>query len=235
MLKLLANKPVWRQLGTASEGGSVMVLHIIGAVITALIILGGLYLILRNITLFLTDALRGHPGSAWIDRPYLFRAIASTATLFWLFGPYRGANDALHLTGNQQQWVAFSLYLTAAAAWLWILRINFIKNIPADLLPQRTRQPGRLSWQGIGVIGYLAQLVLAAGVGALFAFGPGGAQSILVRLGVLVLLLASAFTSLWRISFVAAGPDHTFAQRLQHVVGGPTAGPPHAPPEATEE
>ena len=222
-----------------------MVMHIIGAVITALIILGGLFTIIRNFARFLIDSLRGHPGKAWIDRPYLFRAIAATATIFWLFAPYHDTNNTLNLDASQQQWASFGLYLTAAAAWLWMLRISFLNSIPAEMVPLRTKQKGRLSWQAVGVIGFLVQLLFAAGVGALFAFTtniealfafiPSGVLSVLERVAIFVLLLASAFMSLWRTSFAAAGPDHTFAERLQHVVGGPAAGPPHAQAETQEE
>lgn len=219
--------------------------HIIGAVVTALIILGGLFTILRSFARFLADSLRGHPGKAWLDRPYLFRAIATTATLFWLFAPYHGANNALALDDSQQQWTSFGLYIVAAVAWLWMLRISFINSIPADMVPLRTKQKGRLSWQAVGAIGFLVQLIFAAGVGALFAFTtniesalafiPSGLLSVLERVAVLVFLLASAFMSLWRTAFAAAGPDHTFAERLQHVVGGPTAGTPHTNVEAHEQ
>jgi hypothetical protein len=208
-----------------------MFVHVVGAVIAALILLGGLYTILRNFTLFLVDSLRGHPGVPWFNRPYLFRALGVLALILWLYGPYSGVNNTLQLTGEEQRLTAFALYVIAAANGLWTLRISFLTSIPPALLPYRTHQRGRISWRDLATVSYLLQLVLAAAIGSLFAFFPDGIQAILARIGVLALLLGSAFVSLWRTSYITAvGPEHSFAERLQHVVGGPDAGPPHTPP-----
>ena len=203
------------------------VTHIIGAVITALIILGGLYAILRNFAIFLVDGLRGHPGKAWYNRPYLFRAIAVTATLFWLFGPFYGANDVLHLSADQQHITLFALYIVAAATSLWVLRIGFLDRIPQSMLHLRTNRRGFISWGTLAIVSYLIQLACAVAVGLLFAFAPGGSQSLGVRALVLVFLLASAFTSLWRMSYLAGPDNHTLTQQMEHVLGGRDAGPLH--------
>ncbi len=201
-----------------------MVGHIIGAIVAAVIMLAGLYSILRNVVLFLADQLRGHPGTWWVDRPYLFRAIAWTATLFWLYGP-AFESTALGFQENQQRISVFVLYMIAAASFLWVLRVGFINSVPAAIKPIRTRKAGIMSWNAIAATTYVVQLVLAAGIGAVFAFVEGTGQpwwmTVLTRVGVLVLLVASALVSLWRTSYIAGPEPHTFRQRIDHVIGGP--------------
>jgi hypothetical protein len=225
------------------EDLSVMVAHIIGAVVAAIIMLAGLYSILRNVVLFLNDQLRGHPGKWWVDRPYFFRAVAWTATLFWLYGPTFAAT-ALGFNENQLRIGVFALYMLAAASFLWVLRVSFINSIPATIKPIRTRQAGIISWNGIALSTYLVQLVFAAGIGAIFAFADGTNQAwwmlVLGRLAVLVLLVGSALASLWRTSYIAGPEPHTFRQRMDHVIGGTEGGHPAAngtgtAPAATEK
>ncbi len=206
--------------------------HIIGAVFTALIILIGLYTILRSFTLFLVDGLRGVPGVAWYNRPYLFRAIAVTATLFWLFGHFKGQQDSLHLPAEQQRLVLFGLYVLAAAAGLWVLRIGFWRSIPAAMRPLRTNRPGYISWGTLAGVSYLIQLACAVAVGALFVFAPGGAESWLVRIAVFAILLISAYTSLWRMSYLAGPDNDALRAQMDQVLGGRPAAPVVASPAA---
>jgi hypothetical protein len=214
-----------------------MVAHIIGAVVAAIIMLAGLYSILRNVVLFLNDQLRGHPGKWWVDRPYFFRALAWTATLFWLYGPTFAAT-ALSFNENQLRLSVFVLYMVAAASFLWVLRVSFINSIPATIRPIRTRQAWIISWNGIALSTYLLQLVFAAGIGAIFAFADGTNQAwwmlVLGRLAVLVLLVGSALASLWRTSYIAGPEPHTFRQRMDHVIGGTEGGHPAANGTGTE-
>ncbi|MBA3825821.1 MAG: hypothetical protein H0X24_18215 [Ktedonobacterales bacterium] len=209
---------------------SASISHIIGAVITALIILAGLYTVLRNFTLFLVDGLRGLPGVAWYNRPYLFRAIAVTATLFWLFGPFYGKQDSLHLPTDQQRFVLFALYVLAAAAGLWVLRIGFWRSIPAAMRPLRTNQPGFISWGTLAAVSYLIQLTCAITVGLLFAFAPGGTGSWPVRIAVFAILLISGYTSLWRMSYLAGPDNDALRSQMEQAFGGRPAAPPAVPP-----
>lgn len=194
---------------------------IVGAVIAALVILGGLFSALRYLVLFLVDQLRGHPGQAWFNRPYLFRSIAFTATLFWLYGTNFTAT-ALQFGAEQQRLASFVLYLVAAACFLWTLRISFLNSIPAEVRAVRARGSGLTGWGMLAGSSFLVQVVCAAGVGALFAFPPANLPwygVVLARLGVFVLLIISALASLWRTSYLAGPAHHTLSQRWEHVIG----------------
>jgi hypothetical protein len=201
------------------------VTHIIGAVLTALIILAGLYTVLRNFTLFLVDGLRGQPGVAWYNRPSLFRAVAVTATLFWLFGPFTGKQDTLHLPIDQQRLIVFGLYVFAAAAGLWVLRIGFWRSIPTAMRPLRTNQRGYLSWGAIAAVSYLTQLTCAIVVGVLFVFAPGGTESWFVRIAIFAILLISGYMSLWRMSYLAGPDNDALRAQMEQAFGGRTASP----------
>lgn len=208
----------------------------VAAIVVALIILGGLYSIARNLAVLLAETARGQQSKAWYDRPYLFRVVASAFTLFWLFGPYQ----ALHLNAGQVQALGFSLYLIAAAAWLWLLRISFLDGIPQHLLKLGPAWGRGLGWQGHLGITYLVQLLCAAGVGLGFtllgasSFHTSAPKVPIALIVVVPFLLITAAVSSWRISLLA-GPDHTVGERLLHVIGGRDAGPPHAHSDAPPE
>jgi hypothetical protein len=216
--------------------------HIIAAIIVALVMLGGLYAIARNTAVFLVDALRGHPGKAWYDRPYLFRALAWIFTLFWLFGPY----TSLPLNDSQRQILAFALYILTAAAWLWILRISYLDGIPQQQLVRGPSWAKGMGWHGHSLLTYLFQLVAAVGIGVLFnllgshqLFGldPNDPSSKpLFFLVALPFLLLTGLMSLWRVSLLLGSEPHTLGEQVQHLVGGRDAGSPHptitnTPPE----
>ncbi len=197
-----------------------MTSSIVGAVITSLIILGGLYAIARNLFVFFVDQVRGHPGTWWFDRPYLFRSLAWTFTLFWLFGPY----DVLQLGTQGLRWLAFGFYIVAAAAWLWILRVSFLDGIAQRGLKSGPSWARWLGFGGHATLTFLIQLVCAGALG--YVFLRAGLSSPLVWVVVVAFLIGTAGMSLWRMS-VLIGPGHTFGERMQHVLGGREAGPPH--------
>ncbi len=195
-----------------------MVPQIIGAILAIIIILGAMYGIIRNVVIFLFDAMRGNASTPWFQRPYLFRALAWTATLFWLYGPYTGNNNVLQFTADQQHITAFALYVVAAAGWLWVWHINFINRIPQHMLNLRFGAHGRTGWHWLSGQIYLVQLGIAIGVGALFAYAPVSISPILLRLAAFVLLLGSGFASLYRATYLI-GPGHTLGERIQHAIG----------------
>jgi hypothetical protein len=200
---------------------------IVGVVLAALIILGGLFSALRYLVLFLADQLRGHPGQAWFNRPYLFRAIAFTATLFWLYGTNFEAT-ALRFDTSEQRVASFALYLLAATCFLWTLRISFLNAIPAEVRAVRTRGSGLTGWGTLAGTAFFVQVLCAAGVGALFAFLPANLpwySVVLSRLGVFILFIISALASLWRTSYLAGPAHHTLSQRWEHVIGTHDADP----------
>jgi hypothetical protein len=200
-----------------------MTVQVIGAAIRALIILGGLYAIIRNLGIFLVGVARGQQGKSWYNRPYLFRALAWCFTLFWLFGPYYSPYNVFQLTHDQSNIVAFTLFLLAAAAWLWIERISFLDGIPQQELPNGPAWAQRLGWEGHATLTYLIQLACAAALGLLFvAFAKSG----LVWLVILPFLIGTAGMSFWRFTCMT-GEDHTLGEKLQHALGGRDAGPPH--------
>lgn len=208
--------------------------QIIAAVIVALIMLGGLYAIARNTFVFLADALRGHQGSAWYDRPYLFRALAWIFVLAWLFGPY----TSLGLDAGQRQALAFSLYILTAAAWLWVLRISFLDGIPQQQFRLGPSWGKRMGWTGHTVITYIVQLVAAAGIGVLFTLLGSGklfgidpnttAAKPLFFVVALPFLLLTGLMSMWRVSLLMGPEHHSVREQVRHLVGGREAGPPHA-------
>lgn len=204
----------------------------IGATIVSLVILGGLYAIARNLVVFIVDLMHGHGNKAWFDRPYLFRVLAWVFTLFWLFGPYK----SLHISTFQTQALSFALYVCAAAAWLWLLRIGFLDGIPQTLFNQGPAWAKHLGWHGHAAITYGIQLICAAGIGLVFVLVGSQqlagipARSPLVFLLVLPFLLGTAAMSLWRISSLTS-QIHTLPERVAHLVGGRDAGAPHPPTE----
>jgi hypothetical protein len=201
--------------------------QIIGATIAALIILGGMYAIVRNLAVFFLDMFRGFGGKAWYNRPYLFRALAWAFTLVWLYGPYAGKYDALHLSVDQQRGVTLGLYLAAAASWLWLLRVSYLDGIPQHFLHLPTRGQRGISWHGMGNVTYLLQLLCAAALGVLFVYFSGDINAIILQVAALALVVITAVLSLWRTSYLA-GMEHTFRETAIHVFGGRDAGPPHA-------
>lgn len=217
----------------------------IAAVIAALIILAGLFSVARNLYLLITHRRQEPAQRAWFDRPYLFRALAWTATLLWLYGGEFEKN-MLNFSTDQVRVAAFVLYMIAAACFLWVLRGNFHNSLTPDLLAMRTRQRGVIGWRGIELTTYAIQLVFAAGVGTLFAFVDTSAQPwwgiVLIRVGALALLIASGIANFWRTSYLAGPGKHTLRQRFEHVIGAhvpdvpppsPAAVPaPEAAPEA---
>lgn len=207
-------------------GGIKLDAQFVGAIIAGLIILGGLFAIVRNLVVFFIDLLRGADGKPWSDRPYLFRALAWIFTLVWLFGPYAGRYDVLHLTHEQQQFTTLGLFVLTAAAWLWVLRVSFLDGIPQQLFHLRTRQTPAMSWQGIGTLTYLFQLLCAIGLGVLFVFVAQDINPIVTQVLVVVLLLGTGFMSVLRMNYIA-GADHTLGEKIQHVLGGRDAGQPH--------
>jgi hypothetical protein len=197
--------------------------EVIGALIRALIILGGLFAIARNLGIFFIGGLRGHSGQRWYNRPYLFRALAWTFTLFWLFGPYYGTSNVFQLTENQTRITSFVLFLLAAAAWLWVERVSFLDGIPQQILPAGPAWARGIGWEGHATLTYLIQLVCAAAFGLIFVtFGV----TALAWLVVLPFLIGTAGMAFWRFSCMI-GPDHTFGETVQHMLGGRDAGPPH--------
>jgi hypothetical protein len=209
--------------------------NMIGAGIAALIILAGLFSVARNLYLLVAHSRRGQDHRAWFDRPYLFRALAWTATLFWLYGG-EFEKQALHFSPDQVRVAAFALYMVAAACFLWVLRGSFHNSLTPELLAVRTRQRGVIGWRGIEWITYIIQLIFAAGIGALFAFVQANGQpwwaTVLIRLGALALLIASGIANFWRTSYRAGPGKHTLRQRFEHVIGthAPDVTQPPAPP-----
>jgi hypothetical protein len=199
--------------------------EVIGAIIRALIILGGLFAVARNLGIFFIGGLRGHAGQRWYNRPYLFRALAWTFTLFWLFGPYYTPNNIFQLTESQTRITSFALFMLAAAAWLWVERISFLDGIPQQILPKKPAWARWLGWEGHATLTYLIQLVCAAAIGLLF-ISVTSKSIALAWLAVLPFLIGTAGMAFWRFTCMV-GPDHTFGEVMQHVLGGRDAGQPH--------
>ena len=202
-----------------------MTQQFVAAIIRALIILGGMFAITRNLGIFFAGELIGHSGKRWFDRPYLFRALASAFTLFWIFGPFVPQYNVFHLTITELRTASLALYLLAAAAWLWIERISFLDGIPQQELPQGPAWAHWLGWQGHASLTFVIQFLSAAALGILFVvFG----NSALRWLVVLPFLIGTAGMSFWRFTTLT-GDNHSLGERLQHVLAGRDVGPPHDP------
>lgn len=201
-----------------------MTQQLIGAIISALIILGGMYAIVRNLFVFLVDEVRGHPGKAWYDRPYLFRMLAWAFSLLWLFGPY----EALNLGDEGRRLATYAAYVLSAASWLWVARVSFLDGIPQHLFHLRTRQTKEMSWHSLAGLTYLGQVLFAAAFGALFIFITADSTfvEVIVRVAAFVFLIGTAFMSLLRMDYLT-GVDHSFTESMQHVIGGRDAGQTH--------
>jgi ABC-type amino acid transport system permease subunit len=219
-----------RRTGEPGEDFRHMVPQIVGAILGIIIILGAVFGILRNVTIFLIEAVRGDTNRPWFQRPALFRAAAWTATLFWLYGPYTGDNNVLHFTADQQHNTAFALYVIAAACWLWVWHVNFLNGIPQNMLHLRFGARGGTGWQWLSGRIYLVQLIIAIGVGTLFVYAPnwisaytpnwlpGWVLPVLARVVALILIGGSAIASIYRATYLI-GPGHSLNERIQYAIG----------------
>ncbi len=181
-----------------------MSLQIIGAVISSIIILWGVIAIARNLFAFITHFLDFESQEHWFNLPHGFRAAAWTFSLFWLFLPY----DNLHIARASNQKLAFVLYLLAALAWLWTQRISFLNNLPADVRKEGVCWGKSLGWNGHLFITYLIQAICAASLGIIFLLF--GAQSYLLLLMLIPLVIGTVGVGLWRLSL---SETDTFALR----------------------
>jgi hypothetical protein len=197
---------------------------LIGAIISGLIILGGLYAIIRNFAIFLFHITIRQRTKPFYNQPYLFRTLAWIFTLFWLYGPY----SSLHFSQEGEKWLAFTFYMLAAVNWLWVARVSFLDGIPQQEFQLGPSWAHVIGWQGHATITYLIQVMCAAGLG--FIFISVELSSILRWALVVLLFLISIILSTWRIS-IQTGHDHTLSERLQHALGGREAGPPHTSAE----
>jgi hypothetical protein len=202
-----------------AKGGALMSAHLAGAIISGIIILGGVIAVFYNLERFFIDELRGHRGKSFFERPFLWRAIASAFTLFWLFAPY----SQIGLDDSQRRLLAFALFMIMAAAWLWLVAVGYL----AGLSPQQ-RQVGPawahgLGWSGHLALSYLLQLVCAAALGYLYV---QFSNTQLLWILLVPFLIGTIGVSSWRMALLT--PNHTLAQRMQHVLGGHDPVPPHS-------